>query len=276
MTLSPARIVFLSALTVVGCKAPPEAPTELNELSAYLFRNWEAEEEGVLEVGMYNLQQFFVDADLDVSYADRSYQLEVLSDDDVAEVDNPEGSDPADCLGVGLVAGSAFTAEEHAQAIIQGDQTELEPNSRDKYDRIFLDPTDPSCFPSRECTVLRTNNDLIKDNAFMTIPYEMVKDFRWVELDPEGVAGSGEWGILARTWIKERGVGESGNNTIEQSYSVDVFLPGAHGDWALYRYMALWSESTGTTDDPDTIMGVTKFGMDQLFDETEEWLGENL
>lgn len=269
----PSVLVLLLA---AGCKAPPEAPTELDDLSAYLFANWEAEEEGALEVGMYNLQQFFAGMDLTVNYSDRSYQLTNLTPDELVGVNPPEGTEPADCLGVGLVAGSAFTAEQHAQAIIQPDQTAIEPNSRDKYDRIFLDPTDPSCFPTRDCMVLRTNNDLIKDNAFMTIPYEMIKDFRWVELDIEGEPGSGEWGILARTWIEERGVGESGANTIDQSYSIDVFIPSADGDWQLYRYMALWSESHGTTEDPDTIMGVTKFGIHQLFDETEKWLEDNL
>ncbi len=271
----PALLVA-AATALVGCKAPPEAPVELSELSAYLFSNWETEEQGVLEVGMYNLQQFFADMDLEQGYSDLSYQIENLTEDQLVEVNPPEGTDPGDCLGVGLVAGSAFSPDDHTQAIIQPDQTEMEPNSRDKYDRIFLDPEDPSCFPTRGCLVLRTNNDLIKDNAFMTIPYEMIKDFRWVELDELGEPGSGEWGVLARTWIEERGVGDSGNNTIEQSYSIDVFLPGVHGGWAAYRYMGLWSQSTGTTDDPDTIMGVTKFGIHQLFDETEEWLEENL
>ncbi len=265
--------LFLLAL---GCKPPPEAPTELDDLSAYLFRNWETEEEGVLEVGMFNLQQHFAAVDLDVDYQDLSYQITNLATDDLVGVNPPDGADPADCLGVGLVAGSAFTPEEHTQAIIQADQTEIEPNSRDKYDRIFLEPTDPTCFPTRECLVLRTNNDLIKKNSLMEIPYEMIKDFRWVELSEDGQPGTDRWGILARTWIEERGVGESGNNTIEQSYSIDVFLPGAHGGWGAYRYMGLWSESTGTVSDPETIMNVTLWGMDDLFDETEKWLEENL
>jgi hypothetical protein len=269
-------LAFSLLFLAVGCKPPPEAPTELDELSAYLFSNWETAEEGVLEVGMFNMQQHFAALDLDVDYQDRSYQLTNLTGDEIDGVSAPEGSDPADCLGVGLVTGSAFAPEEHAVAIIQADQTAIEPNSRDKYDRIFLDPTDPTCFPSRDCAVLRTNNDLIKKNALMEIPYEMIKDFRWVELSEDGEPGTDSWGILARTWIEEAGIGESGNNTIEQSYSIDVFLPGAHGGFGAYRYMGLWSESTGTVDDPETIMNVTIWGMDDLFDETEKWLEENL
>ncbi len=269
-------LVPVVALALIGCKPPPEAPTDLNELSIYLFRNWETSDEGVLEVGMFNLQQHFAAMDLDVDYQDRSYQIDVLGTDDLVGVTAPDGTDPADTLGVGLVAGSVFTPEDHAQAIIQADQTPIEPNSRDQYERIFLDPTDPSCFPTRDCTVLRTNNDLIKKNSLMEIPYEMIKDFRWVELSEDGEPGTEVWGILARTWIEEAGIGESGNNTIEQSYSIDVFLPGASGSWGAYRYMGLWSESTGAVDDPDTVMNVTLWGMDDLFDETDKWLEENL
>ncbi len=264
-------LLLIPALTL-GCKPPPEAPTELDELGIFLFANWEAAEEGALEVGMYNLQQHFAALDLEVDYQDRSYQIDVLGSDDLVGVTPPEGADPADCLGVGLVMGSAFTPEEQTEAIIQADQTPIEPNSRDKYDRIFLDPTDPSCFPGRDCAVLLTNNDLIKKNSLMEIPYEMRKDFRWVELAEDGQPGTDSWGILARTWIEERGVGESGNNTIEQSYSIDVFLPASGGGWSSYRYMALWSESTGTVSDPDTVMSVTLWGMDDLFRETEVWL----
>jgi hypothetical protein len=275
--MSRSTLTIAVLFLAIGCKPPPEAPTELDELSAYLFRNWETTEEGVLEVGMYNLQQHFSTADLDVGFNDRSYQLTALADtdyDDVVVI--PDGMDPADCLGVGVVAGSLFDAEQQTQAIIQADQTPIEPNSPGHYDRIFLDPTDPSCFPDRSCTVLRTNNDLRKENALMDIPYEMIKDFRWVELSEDGQPGSGSWGILARTWVPERGVGDSGNNTIEQSYSIDVVLPGVHGDWAAYRYMGLWSQSTGSIEGEDLVMGAMKMGMSDLFDQTDEWLEENL
>ncbi len=269
MTSPTAPSLYLLGLGLLagGCKAPPDAPTELDELTVYLFRNWEAQEEGALEVGMFNLQALFAHMDLDVGHGDRSYQIQSLTSGDLGDITIPEGADPAVCLGLGLVAGSAFTPD---------DQTPVEPFAPEVYDRIFLEPSDPSCFPGRDCTVLRTNNVITKKNSMMEIPYEMIKDYRWVELSEDGVPGSGVWGILGRTWLEERGVGESGNNTIEQSYSIDVFLPGAHGGWAAYRYLGLWNETTGAVEDPEAVMALSLFGMDGMFDETEEWLEDNL
>jgi hypothetical protein len=277
VTVKPLPLVLSGlSLLVAGCKAPPDAPTELDELTSYLFRNWEAQEEGALEVGMFNLQALFADMDLDVGYGDRSYQIENLSSDDIAGLTPPEGKDPADCYGIGLVAGSAFTPQQNSEAIILADQTPVEPFAPELYDRIFLEPSDPSCFPTRDCLVLRTNNDIIKKNSVMEIPYEMYKDYRWVELSEDGLAGTGVWGILGRTWMDERGVGVSGNNTIEQSYSVDVFLPATSGGWQAYRYLGLWNETTGSVEDPEAVMALALWGMSGMFDETEAWLEDEL
>ncbi len=274
MGTSTPHLLFLTCvgLLVTGCKPPPDAPTGLDELNAYLFRSWEAQEQGALELGMFNLQAVFASMDLDVAYADRSFGIENLSTDDLEGLTLPDGADPDDCYGIGLVAGSSFTPEQNSQAIILADQTPVEPFAPDVYDREFLEPTDPSCFPTRDCLVLRTDNDIVKKSSVMEIPYRMYKDYRWVELSEDGLPGTGIWGILGRTWMDERGVGESGNNTIEQSYSIDVFLPSADNAWQATRYLGLWNETTGTVDGTDAVRALALWGMSGMFDETEAWL----
>ncbi len=264
------RSLALSALCLMGgCKAPPEAPQELDELSAFLFANFETDEEGLLEAGMYNMQDFFGGVDMTAGDADRAYSLDNLTEEDLAGVDYPDGVDPADCLAIGLVASSLYSPAQHGKVIILEDQTVVEPYSQEKYKRIFLDPTDPSCFPGQACDLLRTNNKIIKDS--LDIEYQMIKDFRWVELAMEG-EGLGQWGVLARTWIEAPGVAEDGDS-IDQSYSIDVFLPVGSG---AYRYMALWSESQTSFDDPDTVLTLTRVGISAIFEATDEWLEENL
>ncbi len=251
-----------------GCQPPEEAPTELNELSSFLFAHWEDEDDTLRAQGLQNLYAFFEDVDLSQGYNDLAYGLDPLTDEDI-DVPHPD-ADPEDQLPVGLVTPSAFTPAEHAEVIVLEDQTPVEPNSPDTYDRDFHDPSDPSCFPSRDCTVIRSLNDIVKDNAIMTIPYEMDKDFRWVpiRLDDEDT-----WAILGRSWCEEPGYGDQGNTSIDQSYSIDVFLPGEGG---AIRYMALWSASTIPGVEEDVIQGTITFGMHQIFDATEEYLEDNL
>ena len=43
-------------LLSLACKAPPDAPTEMNELTSYLFMHMRDEDSEFLEAGMSNLQ----------------------------------------------------------------------------------------------------------------------------------------------------------------------------------------------------------------------------
>lgn len=261
-------LVLAIGVTTLGCKAPPEAPEELSDLSRYLFREYESEEWGAREAGMGNLAAFFAGQDMDVDWDELSYTVDDLGADDVVDVEHPD-RDLTLLMPVGMATLSAFTPEDHSSVIVLTDQTPVEPNSPNTYDRDFTEPTDPSCFPGKDCVLLRSMNDIVKENALMNIPYEMHKDYRWVELgEPE----SGNWGILGRTWCEEVAVGEEGQNEINQSFSVDVFLPQ---DGGTVRFMALWSESVVPGFGEDVIMGTIEYGMHQMFDATEDYLEEN-
>ena len=266
-----AMMALLGVAMGAGCQAPPEAPEDLNELSTYLFVHFEDEDPQELALGLDNIYTFFQGVDLTVGYADRSYTVDALTEEFTGDVTHP-GRDAQAQTPVGLVAASAYTPTDHTTVILLDDQTPVEPNSPNLYDRAFTDPTDASCFADRSCTVevVRTMNDIYKENAFMSIPYDMHKDYRWVEM---GEADSGEWAVLARSWCEEEAIGDDGNTEINQSFSVDVFLPdGSEG----IRYMALWSESTIEGVGEEVIAGTVKLGMNQMFEATDEWLDDNL
>ena len=262
--------LLLLVLLAVACKPPPEAPTELSELTAYLFREFETEDPEVLSVGMENLQVYFSGVDLTVDYKDLSYTPATLAEADIEGIVHPD-RDPAQCLPVAVVTPSAFLPASHADVIILHDQTPVEPNSPNLYDRTFTDPTDPSCFPGQSCTLARSLNDILKENFLMTIPYEMHKDFRWVEMT---VNDEETWGILGKSWCEEVAWGTDGSNVVYQSFSIDVFWP--YGDGTGARYMSLWSEPEMPGVGDDAVQGTIRWGIQQMFEATEEYLaGDN-
>ena len=250
----------------LACSPAPEAPTELSDLCAYLFREYENPDPRVRGAGMANLRDFFTDVDLEQSWQDLSYAVDDLTEADVVDVERPD-VDPADTLPVAMVTGSAFSPVEHTAVVVLPDQTPVEPHSPNLYDRTFVEPTDPSCFPDRSCEVLRATNDIYRENAFVSLMHFTHKDFRWVELGAE--EGSGEWGILARSWLPESAVGDSGNVQVTQNYSIDVFLPVDDG---AVRFLALYAETHIDGIGEDTIEYTTRLGLHQMFDATEEYL----
>ncbi len=259
---------LLASLALQACQPPPPAPEELDELSAYLFAHFETEEVGVLEEGLGNLEAFFQDVDMEAGYNDRAYGLSVLTEEDVTSVEHP-GRDLSLMLPVGMVAESPHPPARHAWGITQSDQTALEPASPNHYIRDFIDPTDPAGFPDQDHLVQRTMNDIRKENLVMDVGYDMHKDFRWAELREPG---SGEWAVVGRAWITESAEGSSGNVILQQSFSIDVFLP--RGSDHTVRFMGLWSETFIEGVGDDVIEATIKLGVNQMFNATDDFLDE--
>lgn len=262
---APVSLLLSLPLLLTACKDPIAAPTEMSDLSIWLFANFESDDPALPEA-MANLQTFLAGLDLSGSYGDRSYDIAPLAEEHIADVQHPD-TDLVYTFTLGMVAESAFTPAQHTQVHILEDQTPVEPTSPNLYQREFLEPADPSCYPDRGCDGIRTMNDIIKENVFSTIPYEMNKDYRWVdfELDGQPVAG-----ILARSWVQEESFGEGGQSRMPHSYTLDVSLP--HGESGSIRWLVLWAlvEIDGISQ--ESIAGTTKYGMNKLQQATEEWL----
>ncbi len=88
---------------------PPDPPEEeINDVNAYLFRNWDTDEPDVLEAGLAALIELLDTFDLDADYRERCYKPEPLTDEDLADVPHPD-RDPSDVNPVALVMASACT-----------------------------------------------------------------------------------------------------------------------------------------------------------------------
>jgi len=272
----------LILLSMVACKKPsPPADPEFNDALVYTFRAFE-DEPAVLAFAVRELEaQLYSDLDVDSDDAlDRSVSPDALTEEDIADIEHPS-RDPEAALAVAVARSSNNNMNDHVRVQMLKDQTPVEPSSPDKYDRIFLEGDD--CFPDQSCEYLRTENPLIKDNFLMTIDYTLWKDFRWVDLglpDPseleegeEAIAESSRWAIIARSWTTEPAVGESGNVTIYQSFTIEAWIPNDDG---VLRMMSLWSEADlGFELDDDYIIGVTRDGIDEIFEAADEWIEEN-
>jgi hypothetical protein len=294
---------------VTACTPPPDpANPEFSDAMQYAFREFEHEEPANLAYVMRDLEgEIYLAADVEAEYArDRDTTPAELTPEDVASIEHPD-RDPALAIPVAVSGVSAYAVDLHTEYPLLADQTPVEPASPDHYDRTILDGTG-DCWPARGCDFLRTDNDLTKDNALLTITYRMIKDYRWVDLnlpDPAEVEpgepavndGEKRWALLARSWAPVRGEGEQGNTAIEQSFSVEVWIPrdghgfvrdgseenAGGGAWTadsmgggVLRMLALWAETDlGTSVDEETVVTFTVGGIGDIFEAQEEWVAGN-
>ena len=158
--MNATRALLLAAI-LPGCTRPPEAPAELNDLSAYLYRSWGAENAAEREAGLDSLLSFLEDVDLEGALNDRSWELTPLAPEDLWDIRWPEERDPADVLGVAVARQSTWPPEAHALLQIQEDQLPAEP-SANSYTRQF-DLSDPNCFPGQSCETIFTTTSPSRD-----------------------------------------------------------------------------------------------------------------
>jgi len=294
------------ALLVVGCAPPPPANPEFSDAAAFAFIEFDSERPEDLAFALRSLEQqlyLSVDVETDPS-VDRAVSPRALTDEDLETLEHPDRP-AAGLLGVGVIKPSLHEVADHSGYILLDDQVPVEPSSPDHYNRTFVEGRD--CWPTQDCEFLRTDNDLTKDNALLTITYRLFKDYRWIDLnlpDPADVPagevavndGAPRWALAGRSWTTEEAFGEQGNTVIQQSYSIEVWLPrdGAGylrspedvnedgGEWTadstgggLLRAMVLWAETDlGADVDDNLVINVTRGGIDDIFDVQEVWMDE--
>lgn len=227
--------VLLLAIALFGCSPPPDAPSELNELIHFIYREWEHEDPRVLGGAVENLEAFILSSRLhpDDSLLDRSFSVKPLSKEDLHSIKRNEERDPALTSGVAVARASPHSVELHALLQTDDDQGPAEPSAK-TYVRHFT--TDRECFRNATCDVLRTENEVTRQNLAMSVDMLLYKDFRWVAMEGDRKA------MIARSWTPQS-YASGDNAAIHQSYSLDMVLPLSTGQ--TWRMQVVYSETVG-------------------------------
>lgn len=230
--------VWVGLAVASGACAPPEAPTELNDLSRYLYREWDAEDARTRSAGMANLDAFLSTVDVTSdALDDRTWTLTDLEEDDVATITRPDRP-LEDCFGIGMAYGSRWPASDHARLQIEADQVPTEPTA-ERYERTITNVDDPACFVDQSCERIDTSNDMRRKTALYSVDSILFKNFRWVTYtDADGVEHAS---FYSRSWYDQPWPGDNEKTTVWQSYSIDVWID--RGDGTAWRYQTLWNET---------------------------------
>jgi hypothetical protein len=269
------RLLLLCSLLLclAACKPPPEAPTELGELTTYLFANFDDPDPLVMQAGMVNmlafLEEFESGADLSVesSATDRSWTVPALQEEDWGGATHVAGVDPESFYAVSVAVRSAYNDAEHTPLIGLADQIPLESASSARYDRTFLD--DFAAWSAAGEGSLRTLNDIDRDNILLTLTYECSKDYRWVALPDGGLV------TVARSWISEAyvneaGAGGAGEDVMDFFSNLEMTVPS--GDTTL-RYNAVWGHvSFVPAVDETVLVNTVRNGIQEGMANTETYL----
>ena len=256
-------VVSVALALAVGCKAPDPAPTELNELSLYLFANYDAEDEEVLTLGVANLEAFLATQDLTAnSINDRSATLSILDGANLGTVPAVEGADPAVQENVGAWALSTVAFETHLTGISDPNQVCAASDSTKYSMRTF---TDLAAWEAGDSRTLVTTNENRTETAVASVWMDVNTDFRMVELDNDREA------IVSRGVMPVKSIADNPDKSWDQRYTIDVWIPAADGN-GTQRYYAMWSSATIGVG--NMYAGLVKGGVEEYFINTDVWFND--
>ncbi len=217
----PTAMLLPLLLGLLACKHPVEAPTEMDELSRFLLREFEAGDPEGLTVGLDNLRPLLAEA------PEEGWSLGPLSLADLGDLVPPAGRDPAAARGLAVVYQSPHPIADHVALMLLEDLTPCSPTAV-TYARSFTEGQ--ACFADGGCEFLRTVNEIYRETLLMQMGFTLYEDYRWVDA-----------AVLSRDWIAESAHGDSGSNHLWQDWEVEVWLPSEDG--GTIRLWAMWTEA---------------------------------
>jgi len=253
-------ILFL----VSGCKAPPDAPIQLDALCAWMFAHFDDDDPRNMRAGAENLD-VWLGENLDATL--EGYTVNNLSPSDVQNLplDNPS----VDSI-VGAAVGhvSPYGVLSMADPLVVEDQTQVFPDSFDAHQRTFL--TDPTCFVDESCDVVRTENEVESSYALgLKVSTHGRADYRWVDL------GHGNLALVHRTFLLEPADTSFAWLQINAQYFIGVMLP--QDDGTTRRVSATWiSAIVGASPVPKaTALNLIIKSMQSDSTDLDTWLDDN-
>lgn len=210
------RASCLVLVGLLGCKAPPDAPDELNELVGYLYTNVPGEDPAPLEVGAVNLDVWLQDR---IDETLEGYTVDNLTPESIEALGEGE-RDLEELAGAAVGHVSELPTSALVDAIVLEDPMQIYTGTYVAFDREF--EGDPECFASGECDWLEAEVHAEFDYTLMQVETHSRVQYRWIDTELGRV-------YAERTWLREAAVVTSTFVEVEQQYYLRVVLPDGEG-----------------------------------------------
>ena len=247
-------MLFLLSL---GCTPPVEAPAELDELSAYLYANFNGNgEDGLaaLPAGLASLEAQLATQDLTADDVDdRAFSLTPLTEDQLDGAIYDGAVDLGLQLPVAVSGLNDLTLEQEIGLIEEPNQVCIASDTT-VWSAVTVSSGD-DCWKDDETCVLETTNEFLID-SLSDGWLDVVSHYRMVTLD------DGRQAVIQRGWMPTQTLSHDSDNTWDTRFTMQVWIPTEDGS-QVQRYYAFYSSVTGVPDDLYTTLVVN--GLDEYY-----------
>ncbi len=248
---------MLGLISLFACQPPIEAPEELGELLLFSFANFTQEDDEYLTATLDGFETYLLGLDLTGDVNDRAVTPPLLTEENLGGAPAPAGADPELQVNVAVSAQSTATLSQTLGLIVDPNQVCISADSSVYYQRTF--DSDPDCFALETCDTLEVTNETRTETLLADVWLDTQGEFRRVTREDDGASV-----LFGRTWMPAMAIADDGENTWDQRYSLDLWLPHPSDDGFL-RLTAMWSSITMTGVNEDLYATMVKSGVDEAF-----------
>ena len=204
-------------LLALACKPPPDAPTEMNELTSYLFVHMGDEDSEYLEAGMANLQTWVED---NWNPLQEGYRVQSLSTEAIESIGESINSEEI----VGVAVGSNITYDPKTvnTFALEHDPNLIYPDNYEYNIRTYIEGE--NCWFDQSCDILHYESHILNKLPLgLEVESFIEVQYRWVEL-PDGTKAS-----VGRRWMQEPAIANVDWVDIRQEYAIMTVFPTENG-----------------------------------------------
>ena len=248
-------------LSLLACQPPVEAPEELGELLLYTFAEFDNEDDEYLTATLDGFTDYLLSVDMAGDVNARAITPPILTNEDLGSVTPPAGADPQAQVNVAVSALSTASMDQTVGLILDPNQVCITADSSVYYQRSF--DTDTACFADGSCDWLEVTNETRTESVLADVWIDTQGEFRRVTREDDGAAV-----IFGRSWMPEAAVSDDGDNSWDQRYTFDLWLPHPTAS-SILRMTAMWSS---VSFEESLYVGLVKNGLDEAFENAAAFL----
>lgn len=222
----------LFAMATVGCKPPPQAPAEFEELCSYIYKHAPDGEPDELTAGVENMYDWLFEAN-NLASTVEGYQITNLDQEAVNKLNVESARGVHNLVGAAVATKHEWNGKTMAQTTVVDEWGDVVPKNYDYFERNFNN--DPTCFPDRDCKRLgATSYGESKFAGLINVNIWNKIQFRWVETE-DG------WAIVQRSWLTREAEVSLDSMDIFAQYFLAVVMPTSDG--GTIRVQATWIDA---------------------------------
>jgi hypothetical protein len=214
-----------------------------------------------------------MDQDMSLDAKDLALTMPILKGDDLGELEIPDGADPQKQVNISLPGSSVNSVDDTRILHVEPNQICIESETTIWAGREVTNGNE-ACWLENSCDRLETFTEVRKENILAKVWYDQFKVYRLFTVTEEDESTTEI--IVGRAWTEEVFAADKDNNSWDQLFQLDVYIPHPNKDGESVRWFSMWSSITLSLITDDAYANLVIDGIADAYVYADEFIEDDM